>query len=1104
MGNERGIRGRLPAAIANRLPGGKREQPRAPWLSDAPPDLTATKDAFGVDEIIDGLVHLLADARPPFTLSLSGSWGIGKSTVAEAVVKRLQDRGEAAVLVDAWTEDIPTLRRSLVVAVAAALQARGRSGQEASAREDIARDLDEKTRQSKTSTQAPETEFSFIRTAREALRHPLALLVLLASIAALLVSLFLVDPNAPMGRALPPILGILVGFLVVNSGYIFFVRASTVTTGPAERSVLEHQQFRAHVTGGKDSPDRVLVVVDNLDRLPGEDAVKALSEIRALVEIKGSRCVFMIPVDRDALVGHIKGALEGSGDGPSDKEAAAKQYLDKFFNLDLLLTQPEPIDIREWALEQATQILPSDDVDDLRSAVQIVAYAAGNSPRAVKRILNGISSRHRLLHPEGRPSLTKLALVESLLAQFPTLLRGMSEEPRNFVNARARLGSASGADAQAAALAEVVGNAKVDLPLLNSFLAAYRDVELSVPELRLVLSLRPDREWSGVTDPTELRAAVWEGDGEAFATALRGTPENEQAVALSRAIYRVERSINFPRDALNALVATVTVIADYPTETHRLRTAAVRTLLASDLPRRLVTADLASFVFGGEHWQIGDLATAFVATLESAQDTAQPGLVRAVQLAVTRLDKADGDKARAALAVLPPATLESLFEPNVDVGLVTGPVAAAFAGRAAALDLTADDQSATIMNLDRLAQFRNAGGKADASFAPIAARLVEQIGLVTGDLTAPALDVLAHSVNAIQGIDDPALDLLAAALETRPGPNRAPYFDAVLRLGVAAARQASTIAALDQWLSTADLRPAYVQQLLADHATMLDAGPSAWRDRLCEQWVGQKEPEFASLVVVHGGSEGLARVIAAGVGAPVPEMPARVTEAVAILAADPSALQAIADAVAGWAKGANPLPALGSVGPVLADLERRGADVSKFAAALADRAASVSAATEVATLVGAAAQIHAAGCLSVAAASDGLARRAVAVGVVDVRAAEWIAMNTSERSLGAKLLAEAIESSTVPVGAAISAADRARSPLGRTADIAFALVSRAAASATTEAEAESLLDQARMWRPQPAATKTDYEALLSSIAGRWPDLDHLVDELKVLGKRKRK
>lgn len=1096
-----GVPERVVDALKSRL--GKRNEPARPrpWLSDSPPDLETAKDAFGVSELIDGLVDTLDAAMPPFTVSLSGSWGIGKSTVAEAVVARLRKRGRPAVLLDAWTEDIASLRRSLVIAVAAALHAPGDMKKEAAAREDIARKLDEETRQSKTKGLPPKAEFGLLRSLLAAIRNPVPLLGLIGLTLALVFVALVVDPNGPIGRTVPPILGVLVGFLLVNSGYFFVATPASVTTGPAERSVLEAAEFRKYVIGTEDSPERVIVVVDNLDRLPGEVAVKALSEIRALVEIKNSRCIFLIPVDRGALVGHISGTLDRGAEDSQEAVRAARDYLDKFFNLDLLLTRPEPVDIRDWALEQAKEILPGYDDEDLRSAVQIVAYAAGSSPRAVKRILNGVSSRLRLLGTSETMSLTKLALVESLLAQFPDLLGRISEDPRGFVEARDELARAEAAEAQSSAVAKLASGGEV-VPLA-SFLIAYRDIELSAPDVRLILSLRRDREWSGISNPDDLRAAVREGNIEGFATALKATPEEEQEHAVERAIYQVERSRAYPRDALNAILVAVPAVATYPRLQARLHRATVEILLANELPRRLITIEVATFVFGRTHWRLADLAKLLVATLASQKDKAETGLIQAVQLAKPQLDPQTTEAARKGLADLPPESLTTLFEPTVDLDLVEGPVAAAFAGRAAQLDMAVPDQEATLRDLRRLGDFRRGGGEVDPSFAPIAARLTSQLTAVSGDLSGPALEVLAASVPVLRGLEPTELDPLAAALEGRAGTNRAPYFDAILGLDVGESREKSTSAQVDAWLGTSGLEPEPARSLLESHLTALDRAGSTWRDLLCKQWLGQKKAAFAATVAELGGPDGRTQVVAAITQAAVPEVPARATEAIAILGDDEDSLRALAAGLGTWVKSVTPITAMATVATAFAELEKRHIELNALTAAITERADLLSSGTDIAALVRSVEAIEAAGCSAVVASADALARRTLAVGVTDGPAATWVALKSSDTALGTKVVADAVRSPNVPVPAAVTAADATRNRLGRTAEIALALAERAAAPATTEPEAESLLRQAKPWRPQPSQTRREYEDRLSEIAGRWSDLDKLINDLKLVGKRRR-
>ena len=91
------------------------------WLPDREVAFPAD-DAFGVDELINQIVEQLAGAKPPFAVSLSGSWGVGKSTIAYEVRKRLRQRDVRCLYIDTWTLDVRHLRRHLVVEIGASLR----------------------------------------------------------------------------------------------------------------------------------------------------------------------------------------------------------------------------------------------------------------------------------------------------------------------------------------------------------------------------------------------------------------------------------------------------------------------------------------------------------------------------------------------------------------------------------------------------------------------------------------------------------------------------------------------------------------------------------------------------------------------------------------------------------------------------------------------------------------------------------------------------------------------------------------------------------------------------------------------------------------------
>src|SRR5258706_3001756 len=372
------------------------------WLRDVRINLR-TDDRFGVDGLVDRLVQLLIRAPQPFTLSLSGEWGVGKSTIAEAVVDRLTEQGIRAVAIDVWTSDVADLRRNVVIEVGAAL-----TDDPDAARKRIAGQIDD-ARASRTETGTARVQ---LRDAHDAwanvARHPMAFLleVLLLELAGVVA--------VAIGRdsGLQPVfssLATLMATLLLTS-VLFKIETPSVTLEPATAELALATLFKSVVTvppTESTSVGPLVIVVDNLDRLSGAEALKALAEIRSLVDIPRSRCVFFIPIDLFRLAEHLEETL---GDA-----TAASDFLEKFFNLDLPLPAPEPVDLAGWAMAQASRLFPGVEEVERRSVAEIAVTAAGGSPRTIIRIINGASTRYAALHDTTTIQLRQLAFVEGLL-----------------------------------------------------------------------------------------------------------------------------------------------------------------------------------------------------------------------------------------------------------------------------------------------------------------------------------------------------------------------------------------------------------------------------------------------------------------------------------------------------------------------------------------------------------------------------------------------------------------------------------------------------------------------------------------------------------------
>jgi hypothetical protein len=96
-------------------------------------------DPFRVRPVAERIVSVIEAVEPPFTISLSGSWGVGKSTLVDEVQRRLP-RARIA-FIDAWTEDLPQLRRKLAVELGAAIADDRDENSQAKARKETAEAL---------------------------------------------------------------------------------------------------------------------------------------------------------------------------------------------------------------------------------------------------------------------------------------------------------------------------------------------------------------------------------------------------------------------------------------------------------------------------------------------------------------------------------------------------------------------------------------------------------------------------------------------------------------------------------------------------------------------------------------------------------------------------------------------------------------------------------------------------------------------------------------------------------------------------------------------------------------------------------------------------
>jgi len=1067
---------------------------RASWLTDLPLDLRQA-DAFGVVGLVDRLADLIEDGDPPFTISLSGSWGVGKSTVTEELRTRLREKGIAGVVVDAWTEDVEHLRRTLAVQVGAKLSDKPDDLASQAAK------LDEGIRTTENRPLAPKLNlvsgnpFKGIRK----ISGPSAVLLgidLLLFVLTICSAIWFPAATSILAALLSAILI----FTLFQSGLLLHIVTTSQSVAPASESIQMAESFKNAVTGGVlKGHNKVLVVVDNLDRLSGDDALKALAQIRALVEIPESRAVFLIPIDREALERHIRPRIDpNASDNPdesphdvSEGEGAAADYLEKFFNLDLHLTRPDVLDLRRWALQEARTILPSDDEDDLATAVQVVCSAAGGSPRSVKRILNGIGARQRLLDPSAHPamSLAQLAFVESLAIQFPELISWLTPDGRRFVALRE--GAKQGPET-----VEVTGMSKARKGRLCEFLLVNSEIPITAPMTRLAMSLREDTVWKGVSSPTELQEALGAGRPDAFNSALAALDESETELAVDAAISSIERSVpEFARDAVSGLVAIGEAVVNYPNAAKKLHPLAVRAFLRSDhINRRRVTRALGALLFDEryDHSELSELAASFIETLTSSSPVSEvsQGLVWAVRLSGSRASGQQRSAACDAFGKLDDDSLAPLFESLTDADLwaVEGRVADMYVDRLSTWEAPSPDYSSLATAVARLSLLVEHGWSKPEGLQQIASTAAGRLRALPDD--RESFDFVSQLASLLRAATPGSeIDQLATSLVTVPGTVDVPArFASALRLPVQDAVKPVIDHTLTDWLRVATLPPA--TSLISDHGAALRDFGFDPVPVLTKRWAAAEGREWALLAVDFDGGEH-AEIIPQALAGASDNNYASLVEEAADIAASRRDMQLGHLLVDNLATRSSRLPAarLVDLAGALDRLQQAGVDYSALVDAIEAR---IGTEPTIGDLAHSVRQMHERGLRALRVLAAPLAARGSAAGGILREDVPWLVRHTGGSTEARRVAIRVIDSDAAPD--VCSMAEDIRSSLKKHAEVGLALVRRAAGAPTGD-EARMFLNNALRWRKPAGREYQEYSRLLTTTAQQWSETTDLVNRL---------
>lgn len=397
--------------------------------------LPSQKDEFGHEDIAKNIINIIENTDAPFNIAIVGKWGIGKSSLIKKVVEHCNSNKNSYLVdeVNAWKYEKEALRRVFLKKVLQKLGYKDRNKWN----EMI----------SKFNTYRG-TIFETKMSLKDILGEwkPLIFMACIIYVIGVIGTFFGTYIQSKLGintfstskwidfvltffvtNIYIPILIVLIQqYIKANSGKMNFKLATPIKTTDEYEDELKEMLTSLNTR-------KIVIIIDDLDRLTPEKIVEALDAIKAFVNY--DNCIFIVPFDESIL----KQALKRKSSKLNNNEdllIESELFLDKLFQYKIYLPNVIASNLPQYACDLVKQEAP--DLSKLigedrfeRICKEILIHKGVSTPRQVKKIINTYSNNTLLLlRRENNNALNKIFTSENglyILAKISVLQADFSE-----------------------------------------------------------------------------------------------------------------------------------------------------------------------------------------------------------------------------------------------------------------------------------------------------------------------------------------------------------------------------------------------------------------------------------------------------------------------------------------------------------------------------------------------------------------------------------------------------------------------------------------------------------------------------------------------------
>jgi hypothetical protein len=417
---------------------GSRKKPADAWVH--PDDLVddralndGDQDQFRLMDVVEEVASVCGSTAVPATLALYGSWGSGKSSLANLLERWFaDDRNVAFARFDAFKYAEVPLRRHFLSQVAEEFGVKDRK-------------FSEGLYTSKKDVRLHIPAYKWIAVLAIVLTA-VALTTFLAAAAAFVIALVskgdLWSNFAKTLRASVTGVALATPFLATALAIV----GKTLTAETTIEAPSSDEQFEAlfqdlvKATLKQTKRKRLVIFIDELDRCSPPQVVTALETLRTFLEVEP--CVFVVAADRQVLEHALTEAARQATplDSANPYYSAGSAYLDKIFQYQLQLPPILPRRLSRYALgliENRRGVWSR--VRNQPELVSVLVPTHVRSPRRVKALLNSFALLYRLalkraangpLDADVEARAAEVAKLACLRTEFPLFAADLQLDAR--------------------------------------------------------------------------------------------------------------------------------------------------------------------------------------------------------------------------------------------------------------------------------------------------------------------------------------------------------------------------------------------------------------------------------------------------------------------------------------------------------------------------------------------------------------------------------------------------------------------------------------------------------------------------------------------------